>query len=64
MPQTAFRQLIASLTDQIAGRPLDAALDAWLNAEHGPGSAHPPTVAGGRALVLYLLPEGRIVFSG
>ncbi len=153
MPQTAFRQLIASLTDQIAGRPLDAALDAWLNAEHGPcsatydgrkaacqqgvaegwlchregggirygrifkpaddlhgfsvdvvdmahiagphhhhplgeidlnmpivgdatfdgrpagwlvyppGSAHPPTVAGGRALVLYLLPEGRIDFT-
>ena len=25
-----------------------------------PGSAHPPTVANGRALVLYLLPEGRI----
>lgn len=154
MPQTAFRQLIASLTSQIAGRPLDAALDAWLNAEHGPGSAtydglkavcqqgvaegwlcnregggirygrifkpaddlhgfsvdvvdmadiagphhvhplgeidlnmpiegdarfdgrpagwlvyppgsaHPPTVAGGRALVLYLLPEGRIDFTG
>lgn len=153
MPQTAFRQLIASLTDQIAGRPLDAALDAWLNAQHGPGSAtydglkaacqhgvaegwlcnregggirygrifkpaddlhsfsvdvvdmadvagphhthplgeidlimpiegdarfdgrpagwlvcppgsaHPPTVAGGRALVLYLLPEGRIDFT-
>ena len=39
MPQTAFRQLIASLTDQIAGRPLDAALDTWLNAEHGPGTA-------------------------
>ena len=154
MPQTAFRQLIASLTDQITGRPLDAALDAWLNAEHGPGtatydglkaacqqgvaegwlcnregggirygrifkpaddlhgfsvdvvdmatiagphhshplgeidlnmpiegdatfdgrpagwlvcppgSAHSPTVAGGRALVLYLLPEGRITFTG
>jgi hypothetical protein len=153
VPQTAFRQLIASLTTQIAGRPLDAALDAWLNAEHGPGSAtyaglkaacqqgvsegwlcnregggirygrifkpaddlhgfsvdvvdmadvagphhthplgeidlnmpiegdasfdgrpagwlvyppgsaHPPTVAGGRALVLYLLPEGRITFT-
>ena len=153
MPQTAFRQLIASLTHQIAGRPLDATLDAWLNAEHGPGSAtynglkaacqqgvaegwlckhegggirygrifkpaddlhgfsvdvvdmanvvgpqhthplgeidlnmpiegdarfdgrpagwlvyppgsaHPPTVAGGRALVLYLLPEGRITFT-
>ena len=28
-----------------------------------PGSAHPPTVSGGRALVLYLLPEGRIDFT-
>jgi len=153
MPQTAFRQQIAQLTRQIAGRPLDAELDAWLNAVHGPGSptydglksacqqgvaegwlcnregggirygrifkpaddlhrfsvdvvdmadvagphhthplgeidlimpiagnatfdgrpagwlvcppgsAHPPAVAGGRALVLYLLPEGRIEFS-
>ncbi len=153
MSQAAFRQLIADLTRQIAGRPLDAALDVWLNAEHGagsasytalkaacqqgveegwlcdregggirygrifkptpdlhgfsvdvvnmadiagphhahplgeidlnmpidgdasfdgrpagwlvcpPGSAHRPTVAGGRALVLYLLPEGRIDFS-
>ena len=153
MPQTAFRQQIAQLTRQIAGRPLDAELDAWLNAVHGPGSptydglksacqqgvaegwlcnregggirygrifkpaddlhrfsvdvvdmadvagphhthplgeidlimpiagnatfdgrpagwlvcppgsAHPPTVAGGRALVLYLLPDGQIVFT-
>jgi hypothetical protein len=28
-----------------------------------PGSAHRPTVSDGRALVLYLLPEGRIEFS-
>lgn len=28
-----------------------------------PASAHPPTVAGGRALVLYLLPEGQIQFT-
>ncbi len=28
-----------------------------------PGSAHRPTVANGRALVLYLLPEGRIEFT-
>ena len=27
------------------------------------GTAHRPTVTGGRALVLYLLPEGAIVFS-
>ncbi len=151
--QAAFRQGLAELTAQLAGRPLDAALDAWLNAEHGPasdtyrdlrdaclqgvaegwlcdregggirygrifkpaadlsnfsvdvvdmqdiagphhahpngeidlimpigvgatfdgrpagwlvcppGSAHRPTVAHGRALVLYLLPDGRIDFT-
>jgi hypothetical protein len=151
--QAAFRQGLAELTAQLAGRPLDAALDAWLNAAHGPasdtfralrdaclqgvaegwlcdregggirygrifkpaadlnnfsvdvvdmqdiagphhahpngeidlvmpidagatfdgrpagwlvcppGSAHPPTVAHGRALVLYLLPDGRIDFT-
>jgi len=33
--QTQFRQQIAELTAQVAGRPLDAALDDWLNAEHG-----------------------------
>jgi hypothetical protein len=30
---------------------------------YGPGSAHRPTVSGGRALVLYLLPGGAIEFS-
>lgn len=30
---------------------------------YGPGSAHAPTVADGRALVLYLLPSGAIQFS-
>jgi len=30
---------------------------------YGPGSAHSPTVAKGRALVLYLLPEGAIAFT-
>jgi hypothetical protein len=28
-----------------------------------PGSAHKPTVSGGRAYVLYLLPEGAIQFT-
>ncbi|CAN7733652.1 DUF4863 family protein [Cupriavidus necator] len=153
MSPTEFRSQIAQLTTQLAGRPLDTALDAWLNAEHGagsttyqqlkeacqagvaegwlcdregggirygrifkpaddlhafsvdvvdmqdiagphhthpngeidlimplegdaqfdgrpagwlvcpPGSAHRPTVSNGRALVLYLLPEGRIDFT-
>jgi hypothetical protein len=30
---------------------------------YGPGTAHRPTVSGGRALVLYLLPEGAIQFT-
>jgi hypothetical protein len=35
----SFRAEIAALTAQLAGRALDADLDAWLNREHGPGSA-------------------------
>jgi hypothetical protein len=148
-----FRAQIAELTSQIAGRPVDASLDAWLNEHHGadsatyqalkasceagvregwlcnreaggirfgrifkpaddlhgfsvdvvdmndiagphhvhpqgeidlvmpvegdarfdgrpggwvvygPGSAHRPTVRGGRAYVLYLLPQGQIQFT-
>jgi hypothetical protein len=153
MSPTQFREQIAELAAQLAGKALDASLDAWLNTEHGagtatyerlkqsceagvaegwlceregggirygrvfkpapdlagfsvdvvdmtdiagphhahptgeidlimpidagacfdgrpagwlvcpPGSAHRPTVSGGRALVLYLLPEGRIDFT-
>ncbi|NJO12180.1 MAG: DUF4863 family protein [Gammaproteobacteria bacterium] len=29
---------------------------------YGPNSSHSPTVAGGRALILYLLPGGQIEF--
>jgi len=39
MSPSEFREHVAQLTAQIVGRPLDAGLDAWLNAEHGPGSA-------------------------
>ena len=153
MSLTDFREQITRLTSQLAARPLDSELDAWLNAEHGaesesyrqlkqacltgvaegwlcereggcirygrvfrpaddlhgfsvdvvdmtsiagphhahpngeidlimpldddarfdgrpagwlvcpPGSAHRPTVSGGRALVLYLLPQGSIEFT-
>jgi hypothetical protein len=149
----SFKARIAALTAQLAGRPIDDALDAWLNEHHGagsptydrleadciagvaagwlcnreaggirygrifkpsdelhgfsvdvvdmcdiagphhvhptgeidlvmplegrarfdgrpagwvvkpPGSAHCPTVTGGRALVLYLLPQGQIQFG-
>lgn len=35
----SFRLQITRLAAQLAGRPLDAAMDAWLNREHGPASA-------------------------
>lgn len=38
MLPTEFREQIAELTAQLAGRPLNADLDTWLNAEHGVGS--------------------------
>jgi Domain of unknown function (DUF4863) len=39
MSAEQFRTQIAQLTNQIGARPIDADLDAWLNAEHGAGSA-------------------------
>jgi hypothetical protein len=39
MTPEEFRADIAALTVQLQGRPLDKALDAWLNTEHGPASA-------------------------
>ena len=39
MTPTEFKAQIAQLTRQLAGRPLNAELDAWLNTEHGAGSA-------------------------
>ncbi|WP_395700185.1 DUF4863 family protein [Aquabacterium sp.] len=43
MTPDTFRAQIAALTSEIAaelaGRPLDAALDAWLNQHHGAGSS-------------------------
>jgi len=38
MSQQHFRELIGDLTSRIAGRALDAELDAWLNEHHGPGT--------------------------
>jgi hypothetical protein len=40
----------------------DGVRHGWL--VYGPASSHAPTVAGGRALVLYLLPDGTIEFTG
>lgn len=39
MTPEEFKQTLARLTRQLVGRPLDAELQAWLNAEHGPQSA-------------------------
>lgn len=39
MSPDEFRTQLSALTARIAGRPLDAALDQWLNAECGPDSA-------------------------
>ena len=39
MSPANFREHIAGLTARIAGRPLDAELDSWLNREHGAGSS-------------------------
>ena len=50
--------LILPLT---AGASFDGHPAGWCVYE--PGSAHRPTVAKGRALVLYLLPEGAIKFT-
>jgi len=38
MSAAEFKEQIAQLTTQLFGRPLDAALDDWLNTEHGLGS--------------------------
>jgi hypothetical protein len=35
----AFRELVAGLTREIAGKALDASLDNWLNQQHGVASA-------------------------
>ena len=45
MTPTDLHQALAPLTAQLAGRPLDKALDAWLNAEAGPGSASYAAIA-------------------
>ena len=42
MTPSDFRQQVAALTAEIAGRPVDSALGAWLNTHHGAGS---PTYA-------------------
>lgn len=50
--------MIMPLTGSAA---FDGRNEGWL--VYGPGSAHKPTVTGGKALVLYLLPQGAIEFT-
>ena len=50
--------LIMPLT---AGAQFDNHPAGWL--VYGPGTAHHPTVTEGRALILYLLPQGAIEFT-
>lgn len=50
--------LILPLTE---GAAFDGTREGWK--VYPPGSAHKPTVTGGEAFVLYLLPEGAIEFS-
>lgn len=40
----------------------DTRPEGWL--VYGPDTAHRPTVSGGRAWILYLLPDGEIEFTG
>jgi hypothetical protein len=44
MSQPHFRELLADLTSRIAGRPLDADLDRWLNEHHGAGTPSYETI--------------------
>ncbi|NNF78637.1 MAG: DUF4863 family protein [Rhizobiales bacterium] len=50
--------MIMPVTD---GARFDGCTSGWC--VNAPGSAHHPTVTKGRALVLYLLPEGKIEFT-
>ena len=52
---------IDMIIPQTGGAKFDNHGEGWL--VYRPGSAHNPTVSGGRALVLYLLPGGEIEFT-
>ena len=41
MTPLEFREPIAQVTAELAGRPLDASLDAWLNARRTAPAARP-----------------------
>ena len=47
---------------QSGGARFDGHGEGWL--VYAADSAHSPTVTGGKAIVLYLLPQGKIEFTG
>jgi len=53
---------VLMIMPQDAEAQFDRRGKGWLVYE--PGTGHRPTVRNGRALVLYLLPEGRIDWTG
>lgn len=53
---------IDMILPETRGAEFDGHGKGWL--VYGPDSAHSPTVTNGRAIVLYLLPEGEIEFTG
>jgi hypothetical protein len=53
---------VLMIMPQDEGAQFDRRGKGWL--VYGPGTAHRPTVRGGRALVLYLLPDGKIEWTG
>ncbi|VWX59330.1 conserved hypothetical protein [Burkholderiales bacterium 8X] len=55
MSKESFHGLLAGLTAEIAGRPLDDQLDRWLNERHGPGS---PTYDGLKQACIEGVAEG------
>ncbi|MDH3234016.1 MAG: DUF4863 family protein [Alphaproteobacteria bacterium] len=52
---------ILMIMPQDEGAQFDRRGPGWL--VYGPGTAHRPTVTNGRALVLYLLPQGQIEWT-
>tara|TARA_B100000029_G_scaffold494719_1_gene558850 strand:- start:2406 stop:2870 length:465 start_codon:yes stop_codon:yes gene_type:complete len=51
---------IDMIMPEVKGVEFDGHGEGWV--VYGPGSVHSPTVTGGKAIVLYLLPDGVIKF--
>jgi hypothetical protein len=53
---------VCMVMPQDEGTTFDGNAAGWC--VYAPGTAHYPTVRGGNALILYLLPDGEIEFTG